>query len=196
MPGSAIDSQLVLHVLGLLVERPMHQYTLRRVLAERYPAHRSHTSAGSIFALITRLQKEGWVDALRTEQEGNHRPRTVFGITIAGMEVFRERIDAQIREVTPGMSPFADAIAYLGALSPEQAVGALLARLAMIRQHRTALAGARQAARAEGVADLHMLEVDLLGVQLEGEERWIGDLIARIESGNLPWPAASTENPT
>ncbi|MGC4192293.1 MAG: PadR family transcriptional regulator [Thermomicrobiales bacterium] len=192
MPSSAIDSQLVLHILGLLVERPMHQYALRRTLAERYPAHRAHTSAGSIYALVASLTGEGWIEAVRTEREGK-RLRTIYGITGAGWVIFRHRIDTQIRAAPSGMSPFADAIAYLGALAPDEAIATLRARLAMLHQQQTDLARALQEANRQGVSDLHMIEADFLRSQLEGETRWIECLIDRIASGDLLWPESDVQ---
>jgi DNA-binding PadR family transcriptional regulator len=195
MPSSATDSQLVLHILGLLVELPMHQYALRQALAERYPAHRAHTSAGSIYALVARLTKEGWIDAVRIERDGK-RPRTVYGITGAGWAIFRQRIDAQIRAAPSGMSPFADAVAYLGALAPDEAIIALRARLAMLHQQQADLARALQKANHQGVSDLHMIEADFLRSQRESEMHWIERLIGRIASRDLGWPESTAREDT
>jgi len=196
MPTSAIDNRLVTHILGMLVEQPMHQYALRQALTERYPTMQAQFSAGSVYALVGTLVREGWIAPLRSEREQGRRPRTVYGLTAMGQNAFRQRIAAEIRATTSDMPAFVTAVAYLGALTPDEAIAALRVRLTSIAQRAEATHQALQDADHLGVIPLHMIEGDFLAHQFASESAWIAQLIDRIETGDLAWPDAPMEDRT
>ncbi|MFC4536631.1 PadR family transcriptional regulator [Sphaerisporangium dianthi] len=183
MPLTAVDNPLTLRLLGLLVERPMHKYALGAVLNERHPY--LNAKSGSVYTLVGSLEAAGWVAAVGVEQVGNRPARTVYALTGEGWEVFRERVRRQIREAEVTTSAFVDALAYLGALGREEAVGVLRGRLASLGRRVAELAKACEA----GVPEIFMIEMGFVQHQLRAETEWIGGLIGRIEDGTLAWPA-------
>lgn len=193
MPTSAIDNPLVTHILGMLVEQPMHQYALRQALTARYPTMQAQFSAGSVYALIGTLVREGWIAPLRSEREQGRRSRTIYGLTAMGQKAFRQRIAAEIRATTSDMPAFVTAVAYLGALTPDEAIAALRVRRTAIDRRAEAVHHALQDADHLSVIPLHTIEGDFLAHQLASESAWIAQLIDRIETGELTWPDMPTE---
>jgi DNA-binding PadR family transcriptional regulator len=80
-------------VLGVLAERPMHGYELRKLAEESRLEAWSGILPGSIYHALKQLEKERLVRLAKTEQTGRRR-REVYQITRAG----RAAIAALIRE--------------------------------------------------------------------------------------------------
>ena len=52
---------LELAILGLLHERSMHGYELRKQLGTKLGAFRAAISYGSLYPTLRRLQRDGWI---------------------------------------------------------------------------------------------------------------------------------------
>lgn len=75
-------------VIGLLMERPMHAYVLKKVLGPRLPPGEL-LNDGILYPLLTRLSKEGLIDG--TEETGpGGKPRRVYAVTDAGRAAFAD----------------------------------------------------------------------------------------------------------
>ena len=70
-------------VLGVLAERPMHGYELRKLAEQSRIEAWSGILPGSIYHALKQLEKEGLVALAKTEQTGKRR-REVYRITKAG----------------------------------------------------------------------------------------------------------------
>ncbi|WP_030172814.1 PadR family transcriptional regulator [Spirillospora albida] len=182
MPLTAVDNPLALRLLGLLVERPMHQYALAVALNERYPY--LNAKSGSVYTLVRSLEAAGWVAPTGVEQMGNRPARTVYALTDQGWDVFKERVRRQIREVKVNTSTFIDALAYLGALDPSEAPEILRGRQESLDERIAEL----ERAGDSGLPEITMIEVDFVLHQLRSEAEWIRALIARVDNGELAWP--------
>lgn len=69
-------------LLGVLASGPAHGYDLKRVHDERFPSARQ-LAYGQVYATLTRLQRDGLVEAVETVQE-NGPARTTYALTDAG----------------------------------------------------------------------------------------------------------------
>jgi DNA-binding PadR family transcriptional regulator len=183
MPLTAVDNPLTLRLLGLLVEQPMHPYALAAALNERYPY--LNAKSGSVYTLVRSLEAAGWVAPTGVEQMGNRPARTVYALTEQGWDVFRDRVRRQIREAKVATSAFVDALAYLGALDRAEAPHVLRGRLESLRERIAEL----ERANDPGLPEIIMIEVGYVLHQLRSEAEWISALIARIDDGELAWPA-------
>ncbi|UBU18362.1 PadR family transcriptional regulator [Nonomuraea gerenzanensis] len=183
MPLTAVDNPLTLRLLGLLVERPMHPYALAVALNERYPF--LNAKSGSVYTLVRSLEAAGWVAQTGVEQHGNRPARTVYALTGQGWDIFRERVRRQIREAKVTTSAFVDALAYLGALDRAEAPHVLRERQDSLEKRIAEL----DRASDPGLPEITMIEVDFVLHQLRAEADWIRALIARIDGGELAWPA-------
>ncbi|MEV0390029.1 PadR family transcriptional regulator [Nonomuraea sp. NPDC050643] len=183
MPLTAVDNPLTLRLLGLLVERPMHQYALATALNERHPY--LNAKSGSVYTLVRSLEAAGWVAPTGVEQMGNRPARTVYALTEQGWDTFRERVRRQIREARVTTSAFVDALAYLGALDRDEAPHVLRERQESLRERIAEL----ERAGDVGLPEITMIEVDFVLHQLRAETEWIRALVARIDRDELAWPA-------
>ena len=90
-------SILSLAILGLVAQKPMSGYDLRKVFTTTPMGHYSN-SPGAIYPALRRLERQGLVESI-VERPHELRPRQVFAITEAG----RKSLVAVLREpVTRG----------------------------------------------------------------------------------------------
>ena len=64
------------------------------------PSHGFEVKPGSLYAAIHRLQAEGLIEPVRTEQQGNLPARTVYAITAEGRKELRALRAEALREYT------------------------------------------------------------------------------------------------
>ncbi|SDY06103.1 DNA-binding transcriptional regulator, PadR family [Amycolatopsis xylanica] len=181
MPLDASRNSLVLPLLGLLVEQPSHAYDLTTRLSERYthlPATRS-----TVTSLLKALERADLVTSRTPERVGRRPPRTVYELTETGMADFRTKIEAGLREALPASTDFVMAVAYAGALSPDDVLSILDARADRLGQELAALQGL-----PDGVSEVHMLEVTYWRAVLAAEIAWIETLASRIRTHDIDWP--------
>lgn len=72
---------LWIYILGILKEKPMHAYIIRKEISERFGFLPGNVSA---YVVLYKLQGRGFVSSLK---KGN---RTVYSITAKGRELFKE----------------------------------------------------------------------------------------------------------
>jgi DNA-binding PadR family transcriptional regulator len=73
-------------ILGLLLERPMHGYQLKRVLSPVLSSG-GLVNDGVLYPLLARLERDGLL-ARRTHESPRRPPRHVFRVTAAGEQEF------------------------------------------------------------------------------------------------------------
>ncbi|MFI7601799.1 PadR family transcriptional regulator [Actinoplanes sp. NPDC049681] len=188
MPRRALDNPLVLAILGLLLERPMHPYEVLADLRRRSEYQAAAITRGSVYDIVSALAAAGWVSEVARHRAGNRPERTVYDLTAAGRAELVRRLDDQIRHPQREFTPFLGAVAYLGALGPDGAVDALTERARRLGE-RTAADERRLAeVLADGVPRLYVIEAEYaLGVA-RAELAWIDAVLADIRGGVLAWP--------
>ncbi|WP_344859552.1 PadR family transcriptional regulator [Amycolatopsis ultiminotia] len=175
MPQNALDNPLVLPMLGLLVESPRHQYALLRELRTRYAFLPVKTA--TVYTLVQSLAQEGLVSVAETGE------RQQVTLTEAGLADFRARVERQLAESDPNADArFLIALAYLGVLPRDRAVGLLRERADGLRADRQALTATIERA---GVEELHMIEAHFLASRLRHDATWLARLAGRLEAGEL-----------
>ena len=80
---------LELAILGLLKEQPMHGYQLSRELGESLGGF-WRVSYGSLYPSLRRLEKEGDVESVPSDEERGGRRKHVYRITEKGEKLFFE----------------------------------------------------------------------------------------------------------
>ncbi|GGN90664.1 PadR family transcriptional regulator [Actinoplanes lobatus] len=193
MPKRALDNPLVLAILGLLLERPMHPYDVLGELRRRSETQAAVITRGSVYDIVAALNTAGWVAETARLRQGNRPERTVYALTDAGRDELVRRLDEQIRNPRRDFTPFVGAVAYLGALGPDGAADALTERAERLRERTAAdeqnLAGVLD----QGLPRLYMIEAEYALHQARSELAWIDATIEEIRAGRLPWPAPATE---
>jgi DNA-binding PadR family transcriptional regulator len=129
---------------------------------------------GSVYSVLRRLRQEGLIVALRTEQVGLLPPRTVFGLTEAGVT----ELDALLREALrqTDLDFGVSEVAFLvidATVTPERRDELIGQRVGRIRALRDAVAAARREAPPESVhGNWSRLIRQHIELRLETDARW------------------------
>ncbi len=89
-------STLSLAILGLISQRPLTGYDLRKVFATTPMGHFS-SSPGAIYPALKRIEKAGWIHC-ETSKGPTRRQRVVYKITACGRNVLKEHLSQPVTE--------------------------------------------------------------------------------------------------
>ena len=84
MAGRNRSNPLALAVLLCLYERPMHPYEVATTLRQRNKHESVRLNYGSLYAVVTSLERRGLITPLETAREGRLPERTVYELTDTG----------------------------------------------------------------------------------------------------------------
>jgi DNA-binding PadR family transcriptional regulator len=134
---------LELAVLGLLKERSMHGYQLKKSLSETLGPF-WQVSYGALYPALKRLKTQGAVEEVFPKEKVGRR-RNVYRLTEKGERVFAELLESVgERELTGDDNGFRVRLAFFRYLKPESRIGvlerrraALTVRLAELKQRLT-----------------------------------------------------------
>lgn len=115
-------------ILGLLKERTMHGYQLKKRLSETLGPF-WQVSYGSLYPALKRLQKGGAVEMVYPKDEVGRR-KNVYRVTDAGESMFSELVEAADKETDD--NGFRVRLAFFRHLKPEARLGVLERRRAFL----------------------------------------------------------------
>ena len=142
-------SPLMLMVLALLAEAPMHPYEMQRLMHWRGKTQVVRVQRGSLYPAVERLVKAGLVELAETEREGRRPERTVYRITDEGRETAETWLMDMLGTVRNEYPEFPAALSFLALISSEIALAQLTSReLALRRGGRRPAIPGRRATRA------------------------------------------------
>ncbi len=170
-------------ILGLLREKPLHGYEIKRLIQQRMGDWTS-IAFGSIYFGLGKLAEQGLIRKAATEQEGNRPSRSVYEITRAGREEFIRLLREVWTESERIFYTFDLGIYFMKALPPDEVKEHLARRAAGLEQvldllHREKI---EKTARAE-VPDHARAIFDHTLIHLEAERDWLVEVMARVDSG-------------
>ncbi|MGW4843387.1 helix-turn-helix transcriptional regulator [Nocardia brasiliensis] len=180
-------SPLNLTVLALLFEGPMHQYRMRKLITDRGKgAVVNIRSSNSIQQTVQRLERDGRIEAVQTEQVGGRPARTVYRLTSAGRADLFDAMHNALATPAREYPMFPAALSFMAIHSPAE-----VAR--MLRQRRTELRE-NVAAQRRGVQDapatlppVFLIENDYTIWMTQAEIDWVDRTLAALDSGELTW---------
>src|SRR3954447_19472944 len=132
MKRRKVGNLLGLAVLSVVLERPMHPYEMAAVLKERGKDADMPIKWGSLYTVVANLEKHGFVEAVESLKDGGRPERTVYRITPAGREEFEDWVRELVGTVDPEPPRFKAGLSMIGILGPDQAIGRLRERLALL----------------------------------------------------------------
>jgi len=89
-------STLSLAILGLISQRPLTGYDLRKVFQTTPMGHFS-SSPGAIYPALKRLEEAGWIRSA-TADARTGRQRVAYEITARGLKVFKEHLSQAVTQ--------------------------------------------------------------------------------------------------
>ncbi len=187
MESKRAVSPLGLAVLTHLFEKSRHPYELAATLKERGKEKSVRLNYGSLYAVISSLERDGYVRAAGTGRDGKRPEKTVYKITPQG-EVFmlawmRDLLGLPVKE----FPQFEAALSLMPVLSPEEVVDLLAARIRRLQETLTGCAQARRQLRDLKLPRLFSIEGEYFEAMTRAEcrfcERLLRDL--RRDAGGL-----------
>jgi len=177
---------LLLAVLVLLWEAPMHPYQMQRLIRERGKDFVVNVKAGSIYHAVDRLVKGGLAEVVDTSREGKRPERTTYRITDKGTAACGDWVNAMVGQPKKEYPEFAAAIAALPVLMPDGARAALERRATAIADEVTGYEE-QLSAMAAYLPRVVLLEEEYILAVRRAELDWIRSVVADLQAGSLTW---------
>lgn len=118
---------------------PMHGHQIRHKAQEDRTQLWSDVAVGALYGALGRLQREGLIEAIRTEREGNYPERVVYAITDQGRRSLKVVIDDTLQTVVRVFDPFDLALAHSGPIEADQLATIMRNRIGQLQVRRNAL---------------------------------------------------------
>lgn len=180
-----ISNPLGLAVLVLLFEKAMHPYEMAATLKQRRKEQSIKLRYGSLYTVISQLEREGFIEAAGKERNGGRPERTTYQITDAGQKEMSSWLGALLAAPVKEYSQFEAALSLLPALPPRDVQMLLAERLGRLEeQERQMQADLREAAAASMPA-LFLVESEYALALVRAERAYVKDLVRGIETGEL-----------
>ena len=167
-------------VLGLLTERPMHGYALKKAITPALPRDQL-VNDGILYPLLKKLEANGLIEKRTEEQEG--RPdRNVFHTTMEGKESFRawlKRNDEEADEIDYDFfvgNPFLAKVLFFNELSGDEVVAKLAEQRAAAQEKLDGFQMLRSNMIDKSVDPNRIAIVDLGIAQQKEMARWLDHL--------------------
>ncbi|MFN8371577.1 MAG: PadR family transcriptional regulator [Anaerolineae bacterium] len=167
-----MDRELLL--LGLLRRGDMHGYRLHEFI-NRDMAFCTDLKKPTAYHLLQKMAASGWILEIE-EHEGNRPPRKVYKLTAEGESVFQRLLRENLREYYPSRFTGDIGIAFVEALSPEEAYTLLMQRRAALQSELEMAEAAQSAHSSTGT----QLVVEHQIYHLQAEIDWLDKVISRL----------------
>jgi DNA-binding PadR family transcriptional regulator len=164
---------LELAILGLLKERAMHGYQLKKRLSDTLGGF-WRVSYGSLYPALKRLLKEGAVEMVFPKEDVGRR-KNVYRITQKGEALFADLLGTTGHQASEDMG-FPVRLAFFQYLKPETRIHLLERRRAFLEERFTELERSLQSyrERIDGYV-LSLMSHEISATQ--NDIRWLDDLI-------------------
>jgi len=176
-------------VLGVLREGPTHPYEMLVRLRRRRDDRLVRLHPGAVYHAVDRLERDGLVERVGVERDGNRPERTTYAITPAGVAAHDARTRELVRETPREHPPFPVGLALVHHLERDDV-------LDLLRERRAALVAATDGTQARlddvvarGLPRRFLLDAYFELHQAEAEVAWLDATIADLVGGGLDWAA-------
>jgi len=176
---------LALAVLLSLYERPMHPYEVATTLRQRNKHESVRLNYGSLYAVVSSLERRGLIAPLETEREGRLPERTVYELTDAGRVEAHDWLTDLVATPVKEYPAFEAALSFLPALPPDDVVGLLRERALRVETEIAQANASHDVAEKIGLPQIFSVEGMYRIALLEAELDFVRRLAADIESGVL-----------
>jgi len=182
--------------LALLAERPMHPYEMYQTLVHRREDRNVKVRPGSLYHAVDRLAREGLVDAVGVDREGNRPERTSYAITDAGRRALDNRVATMLATPAEEYPEFRHAVAQAHNLPVDEVLALLRSRSTTLHDDLKALGLARKAIASKQIPERYWLDAHYQSTMLRAELDWLDATIERIAHGQVSWTDAIPEHLT
>ncbi|WP_132150894.1 PadR family transcriptional regulator [Kribbella antiqua] len=185
MARRKVSNPLAFAVLGSLVERPMHPYEISTLLRARGKDQSIKLNYGSLYSVVSALEKNGFIEALETIREGNRPERTVYQITKSGQEEFADWLTELIGTPAREFHPLEAGLAYLPGLPPDRVAELLEQRLKAVDAEIEEIVAAHEQMASIDFPRIFWVESEFRLALLKAESSYVHQLAEEIRSDRL-----------
>ncbi|NIK55309.1 PadR family transcriptional regulator [Kribbella shirazensis] len=185
MARRKVGNPLAFAVLGSLGERPMHPYEISTMLRARGKDQSIKVNYGSLYSVVSSLEKHGFIEALETVREGNRPERTVYQVTEAGRAEFDDWLSELLGTPSREFHPLEAGLAYLPGLQPDRAVELLEQRLQAVDAEIEELNAAHDRMAATEFPRIFWVESEFRLALLQAESAYVHQLAEDIRTDAL-----------
>jgi DNA-binding PadR family transcriptional regulator len=185
MARRKVGNPLAFAVLGSLGERPMHPYEISTMLKARGKDQSIKVNYGSLYSVVSALEKHGFIEELETVREGNRPERTVYQITAAGQAEFSDWLTELLGTPSREFHPLEAGLAYLPGLPPDRAAELLEQRLAAVDAEIREMTALHEHMAAMEFPRIFWVESEFRLALLEAESAYVHQLAEEIRTGSL-----------
>lgn len=170
------NSELAL--LTLLVEGPQHGYQLEQVIECRGLREWTEIGFSSIYYLLNKMQKAGWVTS-EVVPEAGKPARRVYSLTEAGMGLTTQAVHQRLKSPRYLSGDFMLGLANQMLISPEERLAAMQAYRATLAERYAAVNEKWQRARTPAspmtgvVEDLFDHSLKMIVAEMDWLDGWI-----------------------
>src|SRR5918999_543431 len=182
-----VANLLALAVLSYLAQGPRHPYELGRMLREHGDARSIKFNHGSLYMVVQQLERAGFVAAQETTRSGQRPERTVYALTDADRDEFRDWLRELVEEPRHEYPHFVAALSLIAALPPDEAVELLRRRLQRLGGEWASVRELIDATIASGVHPLFLVEEEYRLALLDAQRAFVERLIERITDPDAGW---------
>jgi DNA-binding PadR family transcriptional regulator len=183
-------SALALAVLSLLSEEPMHPYRMQQLIKQRHKDDVINVRLrSSLYQTIDRLARAGLIAVQEMEKADNRPERTIYRLTPDGAATARRWLREMLAHPINEFPEFPAALSFLPLLPPDEILTLLISRAEALAadladfDYKLAVVG-------PWLPRLFALEMDYQRTVAAAEHRWLQQVIAELQSGELHWDEA------
>lgn len=174
------NSELVL--LSLIAEHPCHGYELERVIEERGMRNWTDLAFSSIYFVLNKLVKDGWVTGSTQAAAGRGPAKKVYSIMPKGIYALRAGVRASLANPFPGDRAFMFGLSCLPMLQPSDTLSALQERKTALQNRRQELAQHPALTQPDFPAHVTAMFTYSLSL-LDSELVWLEEYIHQLKQG-------------
>lgn len=168
-----------LAILGLIAEKARHGYEIEQVIEQREMRQWTEIGFSSIYYLLKKLEKMGWVRSRFDPNNQQGPARKVYALTPEGYAAWRQAILDTLSIPAPYYDPFQLGLSSLPSVGKDDALDALRSRREKLGQTLAHVRARRTAAQNEAPTHVDAL-FDLSITRLDAEIRWLDHFIDRF----------------
>jgi DNA-binding PadR family transcriptional regulator len=182
-----VNNMLALAILSTVLFKPMHPYEMATVMRERGKDRDMDIKWGSLYTVVSNLEKHGFLAAAGSDRKGGRPERTVYAITDAGRDELADWVRELLAEPEREFPRFEAALSLIGTLPPDEVAELLQRRLHTLDEQ---LATARANLASYDIPRILVLEAEYDLAVRQAEADWIRGLLAEFHDATLPDLAA------
>jgi DNA-binding PadR family transcriptional regulator len=173
-----------LAVLSLLSVGPRHPYDIHRLLLETRKVFVTGLPR-SLYHAVTRLEREGLIEPIGTQQEAGRPERRVYALTASGRREAQRRVEVLLSTPTSDAAITYAALSFIAVLERDQAIAALRTRARLLSEAIDQLAA--ELDDAAGVQPLLLIESEYELARMRAERDWMSGMAESIAVGTTAW---------